>query len=52
VEPLPFHGMSAYPPPPGESFPDTPEHRRWKEEWNTREGAVLLPPLAPSGAQH
>jgi hypothetical protein len=46
VEPLPFHGMSAYPPPPGESAPDTPEHRAWREEWNTRPAAVLLAPLA------
>jgi hypothetical protein len=45
VEPLPFHAMSAYPPPAGEAFPDTPAHRRWQAEWNTREGAVLLPPL-------
>ena len=46
VEPLPFHGMSAYPPPPGEAFPDTPEHRAWRAEWNTRPGAVLLAPLS------
>jgi hypothetical protein len=46
VEPLPFHGMTAYPPPPGEAFPDTPEHRAWRAEWNTRPGAVLLAPLS------
>ncbi|MGQ0553392.1 MAG: FG-GAP-like repeat-containing protein [Planctomycetota bacterium] len=47
VEPLPFHGMSDYPPPPGEEFPWTDALRAWNQEWNTREGAVLLPPLAP-----
>ena len=36
VEPLPFHGMKTYPYGPEEGFPDTPEHRRWKREWNTR----------------
>jgi len=48
VEPLPFHGMSAYPPPPGERFPDDEAHRRWQQEWNTREGATLITPLAPA----
>jgi hypothetical protein len=46
VEPLPFHGMSSYPPPPGESFPDDAAHRQWRAEWITRPGAVLLPSLA------
>jgi hypothetical protein len=46
VEPLPFHGMSAYPPPEGESFPDTPEHRAWRTEWNTRPARVLVAPLS------
>jgi hypothetical protein len=36
VEPLPFHGMKRYPPGPDERFPDTPAHRRWMREWNTR----------------
>jgi hypothetical protein len=36
VEPLPFHGMSAYPYPLGESFPDTEEHRLYREKYNTR----------------
>jgi hypothetical protein len=47
VEPLPFHGMSRYPYPPEESFPDGPEHRRWREAWNTRPALVLLRPLRP-----
>lgn len=33
MEPLPFRGMKAY----GEPFPDTPEMRRYREEWLTRE---------------
>jgi hypothetical protein len=37
VEPLPFRGMSGYPYGPEESFPDTPLHRRYREEWLTRE---------------
>jgi hypothetical protein len=49
VEPLPFHGMSAYPPPDGEAFPWTDERRAWDREWNTREGAVLIPRLVGPG---
>jgi len=37
VEPLPFHGMTAYPPPPGESYPMDEEHRRYLQAYNTRE---------------
>ena len=47
VEPLPFHGMSAYPYGPDERFPDDEEHRAWRAEWNTREAASWIPPLAP-----
>jgi hypothetical protein len=36
VEPLPFHGMSAYPFPDGESYPDDAEHREYRKTWNTR----------------
>jgi hypothetical protein len=36
VGPLPFHGMKRYPYGEEERFPDTPAHRRWKKEWNTR----------------
>lgn len=36
VEPLPFLGMSHYPYRPDERYPDTPEHRRYRAEWNTR----------------
>ena len=37
VLPLPFHGMSAYPYPEGEDFPDTEAHRRFIAETLTRE---------------
>lgn len=37
VEPLPFRAMSGYPYAEGESFPDTPEHRSYREQWLTRE---------------
>jgi hypothetical protein len=36
LEPLPFRGMSRYPYPEHESFPDTPEHQAWREAYNTR----------------
>jgi tetratricopeptide (TPR) repeat protein len=47
VEPLPFHGMSGYPYRSDESFPDTPEHRAWRAEWNTRPAFQWIVPLAP-----
>ena len=37
VEPLPFHGMSGYPYPSSEHYPDTPDHRRYRETYNTRQ---------------
>ncbi len=43
--PLPFHGMMAYPYAPPEQFPDTPEHRRYRDEYNTRVIGRRLPPL-------
>ena len=45
VEPLPFHGMSGYPYGPDESYPDDAEHRRYRYEWNTREGRNWIEPL-------
>lgn len=36
LEPLPFHGMSDYPYPPSEHYPRTPEHDRYRAEYNTR----------------
>jgi len=47
VEPLPFHGMSGYPYPPGESFPATDLHRAWLSEWQTRPAYRHLVPLSP-----
>ncbi|MBI2193601.1 MAG: VCBS repeat-containing protein [Planctomycetes bacterium] len=40
VEPLPFHGMSAYPYPGNESYPDDPLHRAYQGTYNTR----VVPP--------
>ncbi len=37
VEPLPFHGMTAYPPPPGQAYPMDEEHRRYLQTYNTRD---------------
>ena len=45
VEPLPFHGMSAYPYPDEESYPDTEEHRRYRETYNTRPALRFIRPL-------
>lgn len=36
VEPLPFHGMSGYPPTAGESFPADEAHRAWRRDWQSR----------------
>jgi tetratricopeptide (TPR) repeat protein len=48
VEPLPFHGMSAYPYGPQEHFPDDSTHRRWRAVYNRRPALRLLPSLAPA----
>jgi hypothetical protein len=45
VEPLPFHGMSRYPYPPNEHYPDTPEHNQYREKYNTRHVQRGIPPL-------
>jgi hypothetical protein len=49
VEPLPFHGMSQYPYPAKERFPDSPAHRAWREKFNTRRAIKLMPSLARAG---
>ena len=36
VEPLPFHGMRAYPYAVPERYPSTPEHERYRAEYYTR----------------
>jgi len=43
VEPLPFHGMSSYPYPEGENYPNAPEHLRYRLEYNTRRVTHELP---------
>lgn len=48
VEPLPFHGMSRYPYPPGERFPSDPVHQAYRREYNTRPPLRLIPPLMSS----
>src|SRR5215472_9379847 len=45
VEPLPFHGMSVYPYPAIERFPDDAEHRNYRNEYNTRPALRLIRPL-------
>ena len=45
VEPLPFHGMSKYPYPETEHYPDDDVHRRYQREYNTRRVEHRLPPL-------
>ena len=45
VEPLPFHGMSAYPYQSSEKFPDMLEHREWRKKYQTRPALRLLRPL-------
>jgi hypothetical protein len=46
VEPLPFRGMSRYPYPAGERYPDGPAHKAYRKEYNTRPALRLLRPLA------
>jgi tetratricopeptide (TPR) repeat protein len=46
VEPLPFHGMSQYPYPAAERFPDDAAHRAWRKQYNTRQAAPLVQRLA------
>jgi hypothetical protein len=48
VEPLPFSGMSNYPPSPGDAAPSSPEYERYLREYQTRRGYALIPPLAPA----
>ena len=47
VEPLPFHAMTTYPYGFDEAYPDTPEHRAYLEEYNTRGARRINPPLRP-----
>jgi len=45
VEPLPFHGMTRYPYPASEHYPDTPAHREYREKYNTRAVVRALPSI-------
>ena len=36
LEPLPFHGMSDYPPPPPEAYPTDEDHNQYRLLYNTR----------------
>jgi hypothetical protein len=49
VEPLPFHGMSRYPYPAGETFPSGPAHTGYRKEYNTRPALQLLRSLQTRG---
>ncbi|HEX6201492.1 MAG TPA: ASPIC/UnbV domain-containing protein, partial [Thermoanaerobaculia bacterium] len=50
AEPLPFRAMCGYPYGPDERFPDTPLHRRYREEWLTRVVEPAVPGEAPAAA--
>lgn len=45
VEPLPFHGMSGYPYAASEQYPETPQHRTYRDTFNTRRVVRPVPPL-------
>src|SRR5260221_11508613 len=47
VEPLPFHGMSGYPYPASEHFPDDSAHRTYVERFNTRPAVMDIGRLRP-----
>jgi len=47
VEPLPFHGMSSYPYPETEHFPDDAAHREYQRIFNTRTALKDLATLRP-----
>ncbi|MBI4484675.1 MAG: hypothetical protein HY655_01570 [Acidobacteria bacterium] len=51
VGPLPFHGMSAYPDPATEMYPNDSLHRDYLDQYNTRPALCLLRPLASSQFQ-
>ena len=49
VGPLPFHGMTGFPYPAGEGYPNTFIHREYLRTWNTRIVEQWVPPLKPQG---
>jgi tetratricopeptide (TPR) repeat protein len=46
TDPLPFHGMTSFPYPATEHYPDDAAHRRYRETYNTRPALRLIRPLA------
>jgi tetratricopeptide (TPR) repeat protein len=48
VEPLPYNGMSNYPPGDADHAPNTPEYQEYLRQYQTRQGYALIPPLAPA----
>jgi hypothetical protein len=45
LDPLPFHGMTRYPYPPAERYPETPDHDRYRSSYNTRHVGGPIPRL-------
>ena len=52
LEPLPFRGMSGYPWSAEESYPDTPELRRYRRDWLVREVGLEGPASSEWSADH
>ena len=48
VEPMPYNGMSNYPPSSADPVPSSPEYREYLQQYQTRPGYALIPPLAPA----
>jgi tetratricopeptide (TPR) repeat protein len=46
--PLPFRAMANYPPTAADRHPSSAEYRRYLDEYETRPGYALIPPLVPS----
>jgi hypothetical protein len=45
VDPLPFHAMSGYPYRAPERYPETPAHRQYRAQYNTRTVGRPVPSL-------
>jgi len=51
VEPLPFHGMTRYPYPATEHFPQDQIHLNYQHDYNTRPALRLVRPLTQTAAR-
>ncbi len=51
VLPMPFHAMSSYPYPAGQSYPHDPAHDQYQKEYNTRPALRLIRPLQESARE-